>query len=65
MSDYQILRLPQVMKRTGLGRASIYNLRDTGEFPKPIALTKRAVGWLEAEIDAWLENLADTQRVGK
>nr|WP_010597693.1 AlpA family phage regulatory protein [Rickettsiella massiliensis] len=26
-----------------------------GEFPKPIKLGKRSVGWLESDVDAWIE----------
>lgn len=50
----QILRLPDVMKRVGLCRASIYQHIAEGSFPKQISLGARAVGWLEHEIDAWL-----------
>jgi len=27
-----------------------------GDFPAPIKIGKRAVGWLEAEVHAWLES---------
>ncbi len=49
-----ILRLPGVMKRVGICRASIYLGIADGSFPKQISLGARAVGWLEHEIDAWL-----------
>ena len=49
-----ILRLPEVMQRVGLKRASIYLHMAQGKFPKQIHLGDRAVGWLEPEIDAWL-----------
>jgi prophage regulatory protein len=48
-----ILRLPQVKARVGLSRSSIYLRINNGEFPAPISLGARAVGWLESEIDAW------------
>ena len=52
------LRLPTVKSRTGLSRASIYRLMVLGEMPKPYALSSsgRAVGWLESEIDAYIES---------
>lgn len=50
----RILRLPDVMDRVGLRRASIYQHMASGTFPKPIALGIRARGWLEHEIDAWI-----------
>jgi prophage regulatory protein len=51
----RILRLPEVISRTGLPRASIYQQMALGAFPKPIALTVRSRGWIESEIAAWIE----------
>ena len=50
-----ILRLPAVKARTGLSRSSIYLRVAQGRFPKPISLGGRAVGWIEAEINDWLD----------
>lgn len=50
----KILRLPEVIARVGLKRASIYHHISEGRFPKPVPLGPRAVGWLEHEIDEWL-----------
>ncbi|HXG27266.1 MAG TPA: AlpA family transcriptional regulator [Nevskiales bacterium] len=50
-----ILRLPQVKARTGLSRSSIYAAISRGEFPKPVALGTRSVGWPESEVSAWIE----------
>jgi len=49
-----ILRLPAVKMRTGLSRSSIYLRVAQGEFPAPISLGARAVGWVESEVDEWL-----------
>ena len=50
-----ILRLPAVKARVGLARSTIYLRISQGTFPKPIALGARAVGWVEDEIDQWLQ----------
>jgi prophage regulatory protein len=50
----RILRLPDVISRVGLKRASIYQYITRGAFPRPVSLGARAVGWIEHEIDAWL-----------
>lgn len=50
----RILRLPEVINRVGLKRASIYAAITRGSFPKQITLGDRAVGWIEQEIDTWL-----------
>jgi prophage regulatory protein len=54
----RILRLPQTIAKSGLGRDSIYRLGHQGLFPRPIKLSERASGWLEDEVDAWLEERA-------
>lgn len=56
MKNQNILRRPQVENKTGLGRSSIYRLIQLGQFPKPIKLTERSVGWLESEIDNWIQS---------
>lgn len=48
------LRLPEVMKRTGLGRSTLYSLISEGEFPRAVLLSKRLVGFVESEVDAWV-----------
>lgn len=49
-----ILRLPDVKKCTGLSRSTIYAKLGKSEFPAPIVLGPRCVGWLEAEVQAWI-----------
>jgi prophage regulatory protein len=53
-SDKQVfLRRPVVEARTGLSRSSLYDLIATGDFPKPVPLGRRTVGWIETEIADW------------
>ena len=49
-----ILRLPAVKARTGLSRSTIYVRVADGDFPKPVSLGGRAIGWVEEEIEDWL-----------
>ena len=51
----KVLRLPEASERVGLGRSAIYQKIETGDFPRPIKLGQRAIGFIEAELDAWLE----------
>jgi len=58
-----ILRRRQVEKRVGLTRSPIYARIKAGTFPKPISLGGgRAVGWLEHEIESWLNALVEKSR---
>lgn len=50
-----ILRRDAVERMTGLSRSTLYAKVAAGEFPKPIKLGARAVGWLERDIAAWQE----------
>ena len=49
----KIYRLPEVMSLTGLSRSSIYLRISVQEFPKPIKIGRRAVGWSEDSLIAW------------
>lgn len=53
--SHTILRLPAVKARTGLSRSTIYLRISDGAFPKPISLGARAVGWVESEVDEWVD----------
>jgi prophage regulatory protein len=69
-----ILRRRQVEARTGLSRSTIYaKLRQNQKrpsdfdpsFPRPILIGgKKAVGWVESEIDAWLTAQVQKSRNG-
>jgi prophage regulatory protein len=50
----RMLRLSQVIERTGLGKTKIYELQNAGLFPMKVHLTPTAVRWIEGEIEAWL-----------
>lgn len=62
MSDW-ILRLPEVKERVGLSRSAIYAAISHGEFPRPVSLGARAVGWLNSEVENWLKERANRREV--
>lgn len=49
-----ILRLSQVIERTGLKKTKIYELQSEGRFPMRVKITAHAVGWIEHQVQAWL-----------
>jgi len=70
-SALTIIRRKQVEARIGLSRSSIYarlrkNPKRPGDFdptfPKPVSVGAKAVGWIEAEIDAWLAAQVEKSR---
>jgi prophage regulatory protein len=63
--SHKILRLPCVKERVALSRSTIYLKMANGEFPKPISLGVRAVGWLESDINTWLEQKIESSKVNQ
>ena len=57
-----LIRLPEVRRHVGLSRSSIYAKIALGVFPAPVSLGGRAVGWLESDIDTWIEKRIEARR---
>ena len=58
-----LLRLPEVCKRTGKKRSSIYREIAAGTFPGPVKLGERASAWVEHEVCEWIaERIAARER---
>lgn len=55
MSDLKILRRPTVLKKIPVCRSTMYAMIAAGKFPAPIKLGPRSVGWVEQEVDDWLQ----------
>jgi prophage regulatory protein len=53
-ADNRILRFREVVKKTGLSRSTVYGRIRTGEFPSPVPLGPRAVGFIADEVEGWL-----------
>ena len=50
-----ILRKSEVISRTGLPNSSLYRLMQEGKFPRPISLSTRSVGWVDSDVDDWIQ----------
>ena len=61
--NQRIIRLPQVKSMVGLGTTAIYEKIKRGEFPKQIKLG-RLSGWVEAEIQEWINQQIRASRQG-
>jgi prophage regulatory protein len=55
--DDKLLRLPDVMKRTGLARSTVWKWVADGKLPKPIKLSPRVSVWKESEISRFIAGL--------
>lgn len=54
--EQKIIRLPALKEKLGASRSFIYDSIKNGTFPRQISLGIRAVGWIEAEVDAWIQS---------
>lgn len=57
----QVIRVDDVCKKLGVSRTTLWRLRHTPNFPKPIDLGTRGSGFIEHEIDTWLEDKAEAR----
>jgi prophage regulatory protein len=55
-SPNRILRLREVLTRTGLSRSALYRKLDNGTFPQCAHISRRCVGWNESTINTWIQN---------
>jgi prophage regulatory protein len=53
-----LLRSWDVRARTGLSRTTMHRLMQSGDFPRPVVIAKRAVAWKATEVAAWLNRLS-------
>lgn len=59
---HRLIRLPEVIRRTGFGKTWIYELIKAGHFPAQVKTGVRAVAFIESEIDAWIDNAISQSR---
>ena len=60
----RILRSREVEARTGLSRSTLYRWRLAGRFPPAVTLGPRSVGWIESDVDAWIQERSAESRGG-
>lgn len=58
---FQILRWREVIARLGVSRPTIERAIRRGEFPPPLRLGPRAVGWDERDVEAWLRSRVERE----
>ena len=57
----RFIREAECRNRTGLSRTTRWRLERRGQFPKRRKLSENTVGWLESEVNAWLQAKAELQ----
>ena len=67
LTPESFVRLPDVIRHTGISRSTIYRRVADGVFPAPYSLGPRTSGWRWGELREWLESRATkspSSRVG-
>lgn len=55
----QFIKLPEVIKLTGLSRSSIYRGMRQGVFPATIQISTRSVAWNMADVQQWMQDCVE------
>lgn len=53
--ETRLIRLREVMAKTGLSKSYVYALAKKGLLPKPVKLSERSSAWVESEIQNWID----------
>jgi prophage regulatory protein len=51
----RVLSLQVVLERVPVSRVTLWRMERAGQFPRRLQISPNRVGWLEADVDAWLE----------
>jgi len=51
----KVLSSSEVVKMTGLSRVTLWRYEREEKFPKRINLSDYRVGWVESEVEEWIE----------
>jgi len=62
--NQKIIRMPRVREMTGLGTTAIYDRIKLGTFPKQINLGRRAIGFLESDVQNWISERVEASQAG-
>lgn len=60
----QVLKISELENKVQLTKSSVYRLIARGEFPAPIHLMNRSVGWIDTEVNEWILSRRHGVRVG-
>lgn len=56
----RLIKLSEVMLKTGFKKTAIYSWVKTGTFPQPVKIG-RSARWSLEEVEAWIQNKLDSR----
>ena len=62
-ASQSLIRITEVQRRTGFGKAWIYRLMSQGKFPASVKIGSRSIAFVESEIDEWInQRIAESRK---
>lgn len=55
----KIIRSKQLCEILSVSRTTLWRMENEGQLPARIQISKRSVGWLDSDIEDWLERKAN------
>ena len=62
--ETRLIRLREVMEKTGLSRSYVYDLTQKGQFPQTVKLSERSRAWVESEVQDWINERIIERNIG-
>ena len=59
----RFIRIAKVSELTSMSKSAIYALVQRGRFPASVKLSTRSAGWIESEVEAWVQNRITATRL--
>lgn len=59
-----LLRIAEVLRRTGLSRTHLWRLAQRGDFPSPVHFGRSAF-WASDVVDTWITKVVQSKEVGR
>lgn len=54
--DYQLFRIKEVCRLTGLPKSTVYLQIKQGDFPRPVKIGERSVAWRGSDLEKWIND---------
>jgi prophage regulatory protein len=61
----QVIKIQEVVEKSGLGRSTIFARSKLGTFPRQLKLGERSSGWLAHEVEEWISQRVVERDSGK
>jgi prophage regulatory protein len=55
MTTPRLLSTAVVLDRVCMSKTQLYRLITAGEFPKPVPIGRQRIGFLESDVNAWID----------